>query len=789
MLTGERAAREDRGDRAAWNTRGVGDSPGGAADARGGRTDGWRVVTESSRAGPHRPGPPPPVPAALRQPTPAPRTPSDAGAVAVPLPDELPADEHVKNYQTLSDPNLAPGAAPPPEMRRRYGGVARAAVTDPRMRAPAKPRPTARRPRRHLDVVMYRQYDQYSVGPPPPCEVVITELSPLTTPAAVLQQCRVFGPVDTSELKVDPQTGQSIGIMWVRFAEGPHGTCQDAAECAARAASALQGMRIGAGNVHVVLDSNRAAYVKLYRAALAKRYGRGGRRNAPEWDRRGDGRDSALSRTDGPGARHAAAPNAVATRPSTPPRPPPRLPRASSPVRTWRADSADDAHRATTSRAVYYGGRDARGAPAGRGALDGRPRPAADRGREEAGPQHAPGPPRGPPPAAPARRTPWTLRELVDTAVMQLMDELEAMFRRDVKTRTVTPMVTQFLRADGEGGRLLSAHKAAAAARVERAREMPELPAVRKLGAIPKVAGAEGAARTPRAKAKAGPKRPDMETDSAYATPSSPTPPPRLPAAIDPAAAGVAEDAEDLYLVQKILALDLGGMPLPGAPGDVGDELTHASGCARAEGFYRIPAGSKAMHLPERNRAVDDEMQHSASATASARNNRADSRRLVLDIEQHKKETLTDTDVLKFNQLQSRKKPLRFAKSPIHDWGLYAKERIPAGDMVIEYVGEIVRQQVADHREKMYECAGNFSTYLFRVDDDVVVDATRKGNIARLMNHCCTPNCNARILTVNGEKRIVIFAKDPILPGQEASEGDEDAIPCLCGSPACRRWL
>ena len=49
-------------------------------------------------------------------------------------------------------------------------------------------------------------------------------------------------------------------------------------------------------------------------------------------------------------------------------------------------------------------------------------------------------------------------------------------------------------------------------------------------------------------------------------------------------------------------------------------------------------------------------------------------------------------------------------------------------------MGEIVRQQVADHREKMYERAGNFSTYLFRVDDDIVIDATRKGNIARLMN-------------------------------------------------------
>ena len=34
-----------------------------------------------------------------------------------------------------------------------------------------------------------------------------------------------------------------------------------------------------------------------------------------------------------------------------------------------------------------------------------------------------------------------------------------------------------------------------------------------------------------------------------------------------------------------------------------------------------------------------------------------------------------------------------------------AMEVIPPGDMVIEYVGEIVRQQVADHREKMYERA------------------------------------------------------------------------------------
>ncbi|PWN50506.1 SET domain-containing protein [Violaceomyces palustris] len=228
---------------------------------------------------------------------------------------------------------------------------------------------------------------------------------------------------------------------------------------------------------------------------------------------------------------------------------------------------------------------------------------------------------------------------------------------------------------------------------------------------------------------------------------------------------------------------------------DAAESDVHFSGSARTEGFYRIPPAEKAAHLPDRNKAIVD--TSNTSALASARDNRADSRRLVLGIEQHKKDTATDTDILKFNQLRTRKKQLKFAKSPIHDWGLYAMELIPAGDMVIEYVGEVIRQQVADAREKAYERQGNFSTYLFRVDDDLVVDATRKGNIARLMNHCCTPNCNAKILTLNGEKRIVLFAKNTILPGQEltydykfqSSADDENAITCLCGSPGCRRFL
>ena len=80
---------------------------------------------------------------------------------------------------------------------------------------------------------------------------------------------------------------------------------------------------------------------------------------------------------------------------------------------------------------------------------------------------------------------------------------------------------------------------------------------------------------------------------------------------------------------------------------------------------------------------------------------------------------------------------LRFAKSTIHNWGLFALEDVAADEMVIEYVGEMVRQTVADDRERRYEAAGIGSSYLFRVDHDYIIDATRKGNLARFINHCC----------------------------------------------------
>ncbi|KAJ2993817.1 U3 snoRNP protein [Globomyces sp. JEL0801] len=144
-------------------------------------------------------------------------------------------------------------------------------------------------------------------------------------------------------------------------------------------------------------------------------------------------------------------------------------------------------------------------------------------------------------------------------------------------------------------------------------------------------------------------------------------------------------------------------------------------------------------------------------------------------------------EAIKFQQLKSRKKQLRFAQSHIHDWGLFATEKIEAQEIVIEYIGEIIRQKVADHREKMYEASGIGSSYLFRIDEDMIIDATKQGNIARLINHCCDPNCSAKVINIEGTKRIVIYANRDILEGEEITYDykfpiEEDKIPCLCGS-------
>ncbi|KAK6160903.1 hypothetical protein DH2020_004284 [Rehmannia glutinosa] len=163
----------------------------------------------------------------------------------------------------------------------------------------------------------------------------------------------------------------------------------------------------------------------------------------------------------------------------------------------------------------------------------------------------------------------------------------------------------------------------------------------------------------------------------------------------------------------------------------------------------------------------------------SARTNRVKLRNLLAAAE--------GADLLKATQLKARKKRLRFQRSKIHDWGLVALESIEAEDFVIEYVGELIRPRISDIRERQYEKMGIGSSYLFRLDDGYVVDATKRGGIARFINHSCEPNCYTKVISVEGQKKIFIYAKRHISAGEELSYNykfplEEKKIPCNCGS-------
>lgn len=145
------------------------------------------------------------------------------------------------------------------------------------------------------------------------------------------------------------------------------------------------------------------------------------------------------------------------------------------------------------------------------------------------------------------------------------------------------------------------------------------------------------------------------------------------------------------------------------------------------------------------------------------------------------------------NTVSTEGMPFEIRRSKIQGRGAFATRRLRAGQKIVEYTGERISQAEGDRRYAENGMARHH-TFLFTLDDDLLIDGGRGGNASRFLNHSCDPNCEA---VIHGDK-IFFHAVKNIQPGTELTfdykyertdahtEEDERFYACRCGSAKCR---
>lgn len=114
--------------------------------------------------------------------------------------------------------------------------------------------------------------------------------------------------------------------------------------------------------------------------------------------------------------------------------------------------------------------------------------------------------------------------------------------------------------------------------------------------------------------------------------------------------------------------------------------------------------------------------------------------------------------------------------------GVFARRRIAEGVVIAEVLGTILD----DHPED--------SSYVMELPGGRLLDPAPP---LRFVNHSCDPNCELFYWEVEPgeqeEERLWLQTIRPIQPGEELlidySWPADAAIPCRCGTAACRGWI
>ena len=139
---------------------------------------------------------------------------------------------------------------------------------------------------------------------------------------------------------------------------------------------------------------------------------------------------------------------------------------------------------------------------------------------------------------------------------------------------------------------------------------------------------------------------------------------------------------------------------------------------------------------------------------------------------------------------------IQVRRSGVHGKGVFALQDIAKGELVIEYLGEVISWKEALRRHPHDPSQPNH-TFYFHIDDDHVIDGGVNGNAARWFNHSCEPNCESEIC----DDRVFIRSRRKIKAGEELHYDYRLVIderytpklkaeyPCWCGSKQCRGTL